>query len=282
MQITPSNNSNINFNGATRTLKRNYFATAQEIADVFEKHPKSDGIAGSLPYSWLKNIIHLPKEKKSETIKNLYNFFRKTFQRDFSFKSQMREISEEFTNTLRVLKIIPEENKIVIKKRKLDGKVLKGAYIIQERGKTKTLEPLFVKQFVDISGKRSADTEGIMAELSLGLHLHRLTGSEHILHPYFGDTKGRFMVSKYEITPQNVTIPKNLSLADLCSSSSLTEHFEKLREITGDNTDIEALLAKKGFEHRDLHDQNVLITRNQKGNLILKLIDLGKLVRQQN
>lgn len=282
MQICQNNNLNIQFSGATRTLKRQHFKTAAEIADVFAKHPNSDGIAGSLPYGWLKNILCFPKEKKDFIIKDLYKLFRETFQKAYPTyisKVQLEEMSQHFTNTLRKLEVIPEENQVIIKKRKLGGAIIRGAFVIQERGANKTLEPLFVKQFSNNYGRRSADKEGVYAELALGLHLNKITGSEHIIRPYFGDTRARYMVSKYETSPQNVKIPRALTLGELYTPGCLEQYFENLKAITKDQTDIEKLLAKKGFEHRDLHDQNIIITKNKKGNLIQKLIDLGKIVK---
>lgn len=276
MQISHSNYSNTNFTGATRTLRRNYFATAEEICDVFAKHPKSDGIAGSLPHSWIKNLISQPKEQRGEAIKALYKLFRESFGEN---NNDPKQLSERFTAVLRNLNIIPKENQIIIKKRKLDGSILRGAYTIQERGKTKTLEPLFIKQFME--KKHSRNSDGILAELALGLHFHRLARNEHIIRPYFGDTIAKFMVSKYELTPQNVRIPHQLSKADSFDPEALQNFFNTQKAITGDNTDIKSILAKYRFEHQDLHDQNVLITRNKKGKLIIKLIDLGKIIKQK-
>lgn len=269
----------IHFQGATKTLKKHHFKTEKSISRIFIDYPNSNDIAGSLPYGWLKNIIQLPKEKKTDIIKNIYKLFRETFT-DNHNKKELIQISEKFTNTLRELGIIPSSNQIIIKKKNAQGTILTGAYTIKERGKNKTLEPLFIKKFYDNSGKHSANIEGIFAELALGLHLNKLSDNEHILSPYFGDIKAKFMVSKYEITPQNIKIPRALSQEELyCSPSALKSYFEKLNNITNDYTNLNKLLAKYGFEHRDLHDQNVIITRNKCGKLILKLIDLGKIVK---
>lgn len=276
MLVSYNNYPNTTFTGATRTLKRNYLATAEEICEVFAKYPKSNGIAGSLPHSWIKNSVSQPKEQRGEFIKSLYKLFRESFGEN---NNNPKQLSERFTAVLRDLNIIPKENQIIIKKRKLDGSVLRGAYTIQERGKTKTLEPLFIKQFTE--KKHSRNSDGIFAELALGLHLHKLAGNEHILRPYFGDTIAKFMVSKYEVTPQNVKIPHQLSKADSFDPEVLQNFFNTQKAITGDSTNIKALLAKYKFEHQDLHDQNVLITRNKKGKLIIKLIDLGKIIKQK-
>ncbi len=275
MQVTLNNNSNIGFSGATRTFRRNYYSTVQEMVDVFEKYPKSDGIAGSLPHSWLKKLIPLPKDERGEKIKTLYRLFRESFGSD---NNNLQQISERFTLTLRDLNIIPAENQIIIKKRKLDGKMLRGAFTIKERGKSKTLEPLFVKQFIKSSRKHPPDDEGLLPELALGLHLHRIFRDEHIIRPYFSDTKARFMVSKYEITPQNVKIPRPLTKSEMFTYGAVP-YLQNLRKITGDNTNIQSILLKKGFYHKDLHDQNVLITKDKKENLIVKLIDLGKIIK---
>ncbi len=266
-----SNNQNIQFNGLTRSLKRNYYETSKEIFDVFQKYPNADGIAGSLPHSWLKNIVNLPKEEKSNIIKNIYKLFRETFENNYT-QEQLPRISENFTQTLRKYGIIPQENQIIIKKRKLSGAVLRGAYTIKERGKNKTLAPLFIKKFIN---KNRISRYGILNELALGHHLNRLFRSERIIKPYFGDTIGHFIVSKYEITPQNIKIPRQLTISEVFDPETLSKFFEKIKNLTNDKTDFVKLLAKKGFVHNDLHDQNIIITKNSKGNLILKLIDLG-------
>ncbi len=279
MQVYSNNNaSHINFQGTTRTLRRNYFETLGEITDVFEKHPKSDGIAGNLPFSWVKNIIHLSKEEKTPIFRGLYKLLRESFST--SNTQNPAEISRNFTTFLRQHKIIPPENQIIVKKRNLDGKVLKGAYTISERGKEKTLEPLFVKQFVENSKKIEVDQEGLLPELAIGLHLGKVLHDEHIIKPFFGDTKGGFMVTPYHRTPQNVKIPPKLDKIDAFDYYAKQAYFAKLRKITGDDTDIELLLNSKDFTHKDLHDENVLITRDKKGRLIVKLIDLGGIVNQ--
>ncbi len=277
MQVYP-NTPNIHFQGATRALKHNYCKTVQDVTDIFEKHPKADGRAGNLPYSWTKDIVQLPKEQKNSIFKEIYQLFHNSFSTNNAQNTD--EISRQFTAVLRKHKIIPEENQIIVKKRNLDGKVLKGAFTISERGPKKTLEPLFVKQFINNSGKRYADSEGMLPELALGLHLGKIIGNERIFRPYFGDTKGSFLVSKYEITPQNVRIPRKLKKWEAFDEEKIQEYFATLRKITGDNSDIQKILSRKDFEHHDLHDENVLITRNKNGRLIVKLIDLGNIVHQ--
>lgn len=284
MQIT-SPNYKTNFKGATGTLRNSYFKSANEIAGIFTKYPKSKGIAGSLPFSWLKNIINYSKEEKGNIITQVYDIFHEMFKKRYPqnmSKKELSEMSKKFTAQMRALNILPEENQLIIKKRKVDGGIISGAFVISERGENKTLEPLFIKQFKDNFGKHSADKEGIFTELALGLHLGKIFGgNEHIISPYFGDTIGRFMVSKYETAPQKIKIPNNLTISELYSPGILQKYFQKLKAITKDNTDINLLLAKKGFEHNDLHDQNVIITRNKKGKLIVKLIDLGKIVKNK-
>jgi len=285
ISLTAVNNQTPYFSGATKTLRHRYFKTEKTILDVFATYPNSDGIAGSLPYSWLKNIIHLPKEQKSPIIKNLLKLFRETFSVDYPKnmdRGQLSSLSQAFTKTLRNNGIIGEDNQIIIKQKNFDGAIMTNAFTIHERGKNKNLEPLFVKQFYNNSGRRSANVEGVCAELALGLHLNKIFHNEHIIKPYFGDTKAHFMVSKYEVTPQNVRIPRELTKAELFAPSRLQQYFEKLQTITNDNTNIPELLAKKGFEHHDLHDQNIIITKNKKGKLILKLIDLGKIQKMKN
>lgn len=277
------NKPTINFQGAAKILRKRHFTTEKAIINVLTTHPNSNGIVGTLPYGWLKNISQLPKNQKDDIIKNIFKLFRNTFAHKYN-KKELVQVSKDFTQMLHNLGVISETNQIIIKKRKVDGAIITGAYTIKERGKNKTLEPLFVKQFYDNTGKFMANKEGIFAEIALGLHLNKISGkNEHILSPYFGDTKAKFMVSKYEMIPQNIKIPRALTLEELyLKPSALKEQFSKLRTLTKDYTNFDKLLAKLGFVHQDLHDQNIVITRNKKGNLILKLIDLGKIVKITN
>lgn len=277
------NKPTINFQGATKILQKRHFTTEKAIINVLTTHPNSNGIVGTLPYGWLKNISQLPKSQKDGIIKNIFKLFRNTFAHKYN-KKELVQVSKDFTQMLHNLGVISETNQIIIKKRKVDGAIITGAYTIKERGKNKTLESLFVKQFYDNTGKFMANKEGIFAEIALGLHLNKISGkNEHILSPYFGDTKAKFMVSKYEMIPQNIKIPRALTLEELyLKPSALKEQFSKLRTLTKDYTNLDKLLAKLGFVHQDLHDQNIVITRNKKGNLILKLIDLGKIVKITN
>ena len=277
------NKPTINFQGAAKILRKRHFTTEKAIINVLTTHPNSNGIVGTLPYGWLKNISQLPKNQKDDIIKNIFKLFRNTFAHKYN-KKELVQVSKDFTQMLHNLGVISETNQIIIKKRKVDGAIITGAYTIKERGKNKTLEPLFVKQFYDNTGKFMANKEGIFAEIASGLHLNKISGkNEHILSPYFGDTKAKFMVSKYEMIPQNIKIPRALTLEELyLKPSALKEQFSKLRTLTKDYTNFDKLLAKLGFVHQDLHDQNIVITRNKKGNLILKLIDLGKIVKITN
>lgn len=280
MQINNyTENKPLNFNGATRTLRRNYFETFQEIADVFEKHPNCDGIAGSLPFGWIHRIRNLPNEEKGIRIKQVYQLFRDVFNKQYPKEMNRKDlevISQRFTEVLRNVGIIPPENQIVVKKRKVYGSFIRGAFTIKERGKNKVLEPLFIKQLPDLSKYKSIrNHESVEAELAIGLHLDKIAKDEHILRPFFGDTKGLYFASHYDAPPQNVKIPKELPVS--AENEEKEFFFKKLMLITKDFTDIRKILAKYGFKHHDFHDQNVFIAKNKKNNLIIRLNDLGRI-----
>lgn len=282
MLINNIDSKSVSFNGATRTLRHNYFANFEEIADVFERHPNCDGIAGSLPFSWIQRIRELPKEEKGIRIKQVYQLFRDVFNKQYPKEMNRKDlevISHRFTEVLRNVGIIPEENQIVVKKRKVYGSFIRGAFTIKERGKNKVLEPLFIKQFPDLSIYKSIrNHESVEAELAIGLHLDKIAKDEHILRPYFGDRKGLYFASRYDAPPQKVKIPKELPVS--AEKEETEDFFKKLMLISKDFTDIRKILAKYGFKHHDFHDQNVFIAKNKKNNLIIRLNDLGRIKKE--
>ena len=271
-------NQNIHFSGLTRTLSRNYFATLPEIQDVFINHKKADNIAGSLPYSWIKSIQHNPKPERDEAIKSVYSTMRRIFGRyitEKTTKNELKVYSKILTHTFRKAGIIPEGNIIIINKRKVSGSTVSGIYTIHEKGKNPTLEKVLIKKYREGISKRRLNTEGAAAETALGLHLNKRICDRHILKFLWGDINAGYTASHYEVSPQNVKIPKKLSL--FAEQEGKENFFKKLMKLTNDFTDIRRILAKYGFKHYDFHDENVLITRDKKGNLITKLIDIGRI-----
>lgn len=264
------------FSGLTRTLSKNYFATFEEIKDVFEKHPKADGIAGSLPYSWIKNIQHKPKAFRDSAIKEVYQTFRDIFTEP-EIKS-LKEKSKILTKALHKAEILPESNIVIIKSRKLDGRTISGVFTIHEKGKNPALEPVFIKKFKDKEQRAfRKDYDGLYPETALGLHFNKLMADRHIWKFFWSDVKAGYIASHYDAQPQNVKIPRHLMLSS--DEIDKENYFKKLMKITGDYTDIRKILAKYGFIHRDYHDENIVITRDKKGNLITRLIDLGRITR---
>ena len=271
-------NQNIHFAGLTRTLSRNYFATLPEIQDVFTKHQKADNIAGSLPYSWIKSIQHNPKPERDEAIKSVYSAMRRIFGKYITekpTKNELKDYSKILTHTLRKAGIIPDGNIVIINKRKVSGSTVSGIYTIHEKGKNPTLEKVLIKKYREGISKRRLNTEGAAAETALGLHLNKRICDRHILKFLWGDINAGYTASHYEVSPQNVKIPKKLSL--FAEQEDKEKFFKKLMKLTNDFTDIRKILAKYGFKHYDFHDENILITRDKKGNLITKLIDIGRI-----
>lgn len=66
----------VNFNGLTRDMKKIAYKNAPEIIKYVEKHPKSNGIVGSLPYEWVSRI---PKENRKELVKEFYQNMKGVF-----------------------------------------------------------------------------------------------------------------------------------------------------------------------------------------------------------
>lgn len=262
------------FSGLTRALSKSYFATFEEIKDVFEKHPKADGIAGSLPYSWIKNIQHQPKDFRDTVIKEVYAVMREIF----SAPDELKQKSKYLTDVLHKTGILPESSIMIIKKRKLDGSTISGVFTIHEKGKNPTLEPVFIKKFLAPEPKSfRKDYNGLYPETALGLHFNKLMADRHIWKFFWSDVKAGYIASHYDAQPQNVKIPRHLMLSS--DEIDKENYFKKLMKITGDYTDIRKILAKYGFIHQDYHDENIVITRDKKGNLITRLIDLGRITR---
>lgn len=281
MQITGIDNNQPQFKGLTRTLSRNYFASFEEIQDVFIKHPKANNIAGSLPYSWIKPVQNKPKEIRDNSIKQVYEVLREIFgeniQSDVS-AAKLKEKSRLLTKTMHKAGILPNENIMIIKKRKLDGSMISGVFTIHEKGKNPTLEKIFIKKFKNkIPRAYQRNDGGLYAETALGLHFNKLMADRHILKMFWADIDAGYIASRYEVQPKNVKIPKPLLK---CSDEREKQaYFKKLMSITGDFTDIRKILAKYGFVHKDYHDENLVITRDKKGNLITRLIDLGRIIK---
>lgn len=278
MQINANQKSNqIQFKGLTRTLSRKYFGTLQDIQDVFTKNPNANDIAGSLPYTWLQPIQHKSKQERAQAIKSVYSAMRRIFGEyihENPPKTELKDYSRILTHTLRKAGIIPESNIVIIRKRKVDGSTISGIYTIHEKGKNPTLEKILIKKYKKLSKSRQ-NSEGVMPETALGLHLNKLACDRHILKILWGDAKAGYTASIYEVSPKNVKIPKKLSL--FSDQKDKEKFFKKLMMITQDFTDIRKILAKYGFKHCDFHDENILITRDKKGNLLTKLIDIGRI-----
>ncbi len=262
------------FSGLTRTLSKNYFATLEEIKDVFEKHPKSNGIAGSLPYSWIKNIRYSPKNYRDSAIKEVYATMRDIF----SAPGELKQKSKQLTEVLHKTGILPDTNIMIIKQRKLDGSTISGVFTIHEKGKNPSLDPVFIKKFKapELIALRK-DCDGLYPETALGLHFNKLMADRHIWKFFWSDVKAGYIASHYDSQPKNIKIPASLGISS--DEADKEKFFKKLMKITGDYTDIRKILAKYGFMHQDYHDENLVITRDKKGNLITKLIDIGSVVR---
>ncbi len=276
MQIgSVDKNNQPQFSGLTRTLSKKYFATFDEIKDVFEKHQKADGIAGSLPYSWIKNIQHKPKSFRDTAIKEVYQTLRGIFA-ELEIKN-LKEKSKILTETLHKAEILPDSNIVIIKNRKLDGSTISGVYTIHEKGKNPTLEPVFIKKFKtrkQLAGRKNSD--GLYPETAMGLHFNKLMADRHIWKFLWSDVNAGYIASHYDAQPKHVKIPHTLGIGS--DDLDKENFFKKLMKTTGDFTDIRKILAKYGFIHQDYHDENIIITRDKKGNLITRLIDLGSIV----
>jgi len=68
----------VNFNGLTRDMKKIACKNAPEIIKYIEKHPKANGIVGSLPYEWVSRI---PKENREEFVKEFYQNMKSIFHK---------------------------------------------------------------------------------------------------------------------------------------------------------------------------------------------------------
>lgn len=301
-----TNNSPHFTSGLTRKLRRNFYATEIDVVEIFNKHPDKNGIAGELPTSWIKKINNSNSiSTKREAIQNIFKEFGTIVK---LASTNIEEATQKLNQLLRKYHIL--NNKQCYSIKKIDtseyvytknGYILKGKY---------GAENLFIKEFEDFSNlsparyKMKTETDGKYVELARALQINHQIKDRHIMHTNWGDTQNGYMVSEY-IEP----------LKKYKSKIEIKEIYENEKELIKDlykkygftQDEIKNNKVKIGYEyenkfysypeeqiiynyfskvlgkiklvHNDImyNDNNYIITKDKAGNALLKLIDFGRI-----
>ncbi len=284
MQISECQNykPRVHFNGLTSKLRKTNPKCMEDIRDMFIKYQKSDGIAGSLPSSWIERISSKSKDEKGSAIKTIYAKIREIVQNlgdNASSKNELKKASKELTETMRKTGFLPKTNSVFIQERKVFGGVMSKALTIHEYGKNPSLQKLFIKKYIPHEDLPlvQAQNNGLLPELSLGLRMNYVHKNRHNLRIYWGDYAGNFMVSEYLQPVKNVKIPTRWSLYGCYNAWE--NFFEKLKKLTRDDKKISEILRNRGYIAFDLHDCNVMVCKDKKGLPVVKILDYGDILK---
>lgn len=219
---------------------------------------------------------------------------------------RIKEASEFLTKGLRHFGILSENNSVNLKRLKVSGLYIKRGYVLKEKGQNPTLEKLFIKKFKKINPlSLECDTNGQYSEIAHGLFLNNNVPSEYITKFYWGDTKTGYMVTKYETAPKYSSpivkfkklynnldefakdFNKKTGIAlyevldqDIIPGKIIKNKFEPYsKEILILNY-LQKILNQYGLHHYDLHKLNAIIGTNDKGEPIVKIIDIGGIAKQ--
>ena len=295
---------NQNFtSGITRKLSRNYYHSEPDIVKVFDAHPQKNGIAGQLPLSWLKNIN---TNEKRKIVSIIYNEFAKSIN---LAKISLQAASENLNYILHKYKILSPNQSYNIKKIDTSGSCYTAnGYILSGNG----IESYFIKEFADLSGnspriyKIMTESNGKFVEVARALYLNNRIKDRHIMFTHWGDTKNGYMVSEY-VKPlkdfkSQIEIKEKYNseeelINDLNRKYGFTmEEIKKYKVQTGYEYQnkfysypedriiynyFSNMLGKYGLRDYDLYcnPYNYIITSDEKGNPLLKLIDFGGITR---
>lgn len=311
------------FTGATDTFTKRFVAKQKEIAEVFEKDPDSDWIAGYLPKNWSERLKAKTEEERNEITKKIFLSFRAAVKhlkpynapprsKEFSQhkvdleNKRVKETSKFLTNALRHFGVLPETNTLHLKRRKVHGDYIERGYVLYEKGKNPSLEKLFIKTFKKINPLSiEADFNGIYAEPAHWLNLNKLD-CKYLSKVYWGDVKAKFMATEYE-TPPKFYSPivqfKNtydtlfsfakdfykqtgIRLSELLELGINPGTLDKKGKFKPKSKEeliigyLQSVLEKAGLYHCDLHKDNAVIGTDKNGRPIVKIIDIGGIMKR--
>ena len=295
---------NPNFtSGITRKLSRNYYHSEQDIVKIFDMHSQKNGIAGQLPLSWLKKI---DTNEKHKIINIIYIEFAKSIK---LAQNSLKTATKYLNNILHKYKILsPEQNFNIIKKDTSGSVYTANGYILSGNG----TDSFFVKEFADLSDKSPrmyeimTESNGKFVEIARALYLNNRIKDRHIMHTHWGDTKNGYMVSEYVKPLKDYTSPIEIKekynseealIDDLNKNYGFTsKEIKKYKVQIGYEYQgqfysypedriiynyFSNILEKYGLKDYDLYcnPDNYIITGDEKGNPLLKLIDFGGITR---
>ncbi len=285
--------------GITRKLCRNYYHCEADVVEVFNRHPQKNGIAGGLPINWIKKIN---PEIKREAVKNIYSQFACLTE---TAKTNLKQASDMLNTTLQRYKILTPGQSYNIEKIDASGALYtENGYVLSGSN----ADSLFIKEFADLSQKsqrqylRMTERNGKFVELARALQINNRIKDRHIMHTYWGDTQKGYMVSEYVKPLKESKSPVEIKefydnekalINDLNKKYGFTfDEIKKYNVKTGyeykdkfysypDDLIIynyfSNMLEKYGLKHHDLqyNTDNYIVTADNKGNPLLKLIDFG-------
>ncbi len=245
-------------------------------------------------------IKHLKPYNAPERSKE-FNQHRKNLE-----NRRIKESSEFLTKALRHFGIIPETNSVNFKRRKVFGKYINRGYVLREKGQNPTLEKLFIKTFKKTNPDTiEANYNGVKAETAHWLNINQLN-CKYISKIYWGDIKGNFIASEYATPPKYISPivhfkPIYETLQDFYydfqkqTGIDVTELID--RNITPGKTNriglyvpkpkeeiiteyLQSELEKAELRHLDLHKDNAVIGTDESGKAIVKIIDIGGVVKE--
>lgn len=218
---------------------------------------------------------------------------------------RIKESSEYLTKALRHFGVLDDGNSIYFKRRKVQGSYIDRGYVLVERGKNPSLEKLFIKIFKKLNPELiEANFNGKYAETAHGLNLNELN-CRYISKVYWGDMKGGFMATEYESPPKfsspivhfkksyetlqdfakDFFTQTGIEITELISRGirpgktnrqSRFEPYPKGDLIIGY---LQSELEKVGLYHGDLHKDNAIIGTDEKGRAIVKIVDIGGVMK---
>lgn len=217
---------------------------------------------------------------------------------------RIKEASLFLTKGLRKFGILPETNSVNFKRLKVSGSYTQRGYLLREKGKNPTLDKLFIKKFNNkhkLNGL-DADYNGPFSEIAHGLFLNKKIKSRFMCDFYWGDMKAGYLAAEYQTLPKKTSPIINFKNTYKSVKEFLNELYDttniKSNELlrygikAGKMTEagfkpdtkgniiigfLQAILAKHGLYHNDLHNLNAIIGSNKNHKPLVKLVDIGGL-----
>lgn len=220
---------------------------------------------------------------------------------------RMKEASAFLTKGLRHFGILSETNSVHLKRLKVRGNYISRGYVLREKGEDPTLEKLFIKKFRKINPyENAANHNGKYAEIAHGLFINSNIRNKHISKFYWGDIEAGYLTTEYQVPPKGVSPVVKLKSVYEDISEFATDFYNQtgisLKELNahginvgGLNKDgkfvpqskydiimpyLQSVLAEAGLTHCDLHANNAVIGSTRQKQPILRLIDIGGVIKE--